>query len=259
MMKSKLDAIETRLQSLFENRFSIFGGQKRPPAHLARQLTNAIEDIFVRTQTGQTSPERLYLYLNPVEAEQWKRQSGWQDWFHQAITDSVEKTGLHFTHPPQIEILSDPSLSGEDIRVVPWYAENNITDTAVMHAFRPAGVPSTEAVPPARSFLILNGQNVYPLTTGVFNIGRREDNHLILDDPRISRTHAQIRITRNQVILCDLNSTGGTFINGERITQRALKPGDVISLAGLTLIYGEESTSTPPQTGRDTSEIISKP
>jgi pSer/pThr/pTyr-binding forkhead associated (FHA) protein len=66
------------------------------------------------------------------------------------------------------------------------------------------------------------------------------DNQLVIDDPRVSRLHALLRAVHGQHILCDLNSSGGTFINGQRITQQALRPGDVISLAGFTLIYGED-------------------
>jgi pSer/pThr/pTyr-binding forkhead associated (FHA) protein len=59
-------------------------------------------------------------------------------------------------------------------------------------------------------------------------------------DPRVSRAHAQIRAIRGQYVLFDLNSTGGTMVNGRRVHQCALKPGDVISLSGVPLIYGEE-------------------
>ena len=42
----------------------------------------------------------------------------------------------------------------------------------------------------------------------------------------------------------DLNSTGGTQVNGKPVHQSHLAPGDVISLAGLPLVYGQEDT--PP-------------
>ena len=41
-------------------------------------------------------------------------------------------------------------------------------------------------------------------------------------------------------VVFDLGSTGGTFVNGERIQQRALFRGDVLSLAGVELIFGQE-------------------
>jgi pSer/pThr/pTyr-binding forkhead associated (FHA) protein len=41
-------------------------------------------------------------------------------------------------------------------------------------------------------------------------------------------------------MLFDLNSSGGTFVNGQRIDQSILYPGDVVSLAGVTLIFGQD-------------------
>jgi pSer/pThr/pTyr-binding forkhead associated (FHA) protein len=93
---------------------------------------------------------------------------------------------------------------------------------------------------PGNAFLILQGMNIFPLKQSVVNIGRRLDNHVVIDDPRVSRNHAQLRAVRGHYILFDLNSTGGTYVNNERTTQSALNPGDVISLAGVMLIFGQD-------------------
>jgi pSer/pThr/pTyr-binding forkhead associated (FHA) protein len=90
------------------------------------------------------------------------------------------------------------------------------------------------------------------LNGGVVNIGRRPDNHLVIDDARISRLHAQLRLVRGRYMLFDLESTGGTFINGERIRQHTLRPGDVISLAGVPLVYGQDDDSA----GSDTQQLV---
>jgi pSer/pThr/pTyr-binding forkhead associated (FHA) protein len=52
-------------------------------------------------------------------------------------------------------------------------------------------------------------------------------------------------------MIFDLNSTGGTFVNGKRVTQSMLYPGDVISLAGVPLIYGQETSVVG-----DTQELL---
>ena len=70
-------------------------------------------------------------------------------------------------------------------------------------------------------------------------MGRLPDNSLVINDPRVSRHHAQLRCLNGEVVISDLNSSGGTFVNSIRITQKTLIPGDVISLAGFTLIFGE--------------------
>ena len=90
---------------------------------------------------------------------------------------------------------------------------------------------------------------MFQLTQAVINIGRRLDNTLVVDDPRVSRNHAQIRAIKGRFVLFDLNSTGGTFVNGQRTNQTVLYPGDVISLAGASLIFGQDN----PLMGRDLS------
>jgi pSer/pThr/pTyr-binding forkhead associated (FHA) protein len=94
---------------------------------------------------------------------------------------------------------------------------------------------------PANAFLILDGAQVYPLTQGVVNIGRRPDNHLVFEDGRVSRVHAQLRAIKGHFVIFDLDSSGGTFVNGSRTGQATLFPGDVISLAGVNLVYGQEA------------------
>ncbi len=91
------------------------------------------------------------------------------------------------------------------------------------------------------AFLIVSGDKVFPLDGAVVNIGRLPDNQLVLDDARVSRHHAQLRAVRGRYIVFDLDSTGGLFVNGQRVTQCPLHPGDVISLAGVSLIFGQET------------------
>jgi pSer/pThr/pTyr-binding forkhead associated (FHA) protein len=80
------------------------------------------------------------------------------------------------------------------------------------------------------------------------------DNQLVIDDPRVSRSHAQLRAIKGRYILFDLNSTGGTFVNGQRTNQSILYPGDVISLSGVPLIFGQDNPPARPDLA-DTSPL----
>ena len=109
---------------------------------------------------------------------------------------------------------------------------------------------------PEDAFVIVDGVKVIPLTAPLVRIGRRLENNLVLDDPRVSRTHAEMRAINGRYVLFDLNSTGGTFVNGLRITQTVIYPGDVISLAGVNLVYGQKNP--PPRIDlKDTSPLSS--
>lgn len=75
---------------------------------------------------------------------------------------------------------------------------------------------------------------VYPLEADVIALGREADNTIVLDNPRISRYHARLRISpTGTVLLEDLGSTNGTFIAGQPLlgVQR-LQPEETFNLAG---------------------------
>ena len=56
-------------------------------------------------------------------------------------------------------------------------------------------------------------------------------------------------------MIFDVGSSGGTFVNGERVTSRILKSGDVISLAGYSLIFTNEKDRDPIPDREITSEL----
>jgi len=79
----------------------------------------------------------------------------------------------------------------------------------------------------------------YPLEGLICTLGRAADNAIVLDSPRISRHHAQIRLLPGEAVIEDLGSTNGTWVNAQRLMgPHTLTPGDLIRLADyVTLEY----------------------
>ena len=61
-------------------------------------------------------------------------------------------------------------------------------------------------------------------------IGRSRDCDVMLDDPNISRRHAELRRENGQWVVADLASTNGVKVNGRRVQEAPLSPGDEITL-----------------------------
>ncbi len=66
-------------------------------------------------------------------------------------------------------------------------------------------------------------------------IGRVEDNTFPIPEASISSHHCEILLKGNEVVVRDLNSTNGTFINGDRVTESVLKPGQTLRLGQIEL------------------------
>jgi adenylate cyclase len=93
------------------------------------------------------------------------------------------------------------------------------------------------------------GRNfTFDLNKSEVSIGRELKNDLILDDPRVSRTHAFARKTEDGIVLRDLESGNGTFVNGFRIPANVdfkLADNDQIKMGSCSLTYQK---SDPLQT-----------
>jgi len=75
--------------------------------------------------------------------------------------------------------------------------------------------------------------------SGEITIGRVDGCDLQFDNRYTSSQHAELLITNDRIEIVDKNSANGTFVNGERISNRVLKPGDVVYIIGFKIIIGK--------------------
>ncbi len=248
-MNVNLEQLEARLKALIEVRLVStlpgFQVEDLVVQKLADSLKNNIE---VSEDGTKNLPNVFTLVVHPKSAERW-HDSKFINAMINSLTIVAEEAGLTFTVPPTISIVENSEQSEDQIAVLAsrqLESEEENTQGLTPTTDSPAS-KSDETPVPRDAFLIIDGVKVFPLTETVINIGRRLDNQLVIDDPRISRNHAQLRAINRRYIIFDLNSTGGTFVNAQRTSQSVLYPGDVISLAGVPLVFGQDN----PPTRRD--------
>ena len=109
-----------------------------------------------------------------------------------------------------------------------------------------------------KTYLIIN-QQIVPLGQNNVRLGRHLDNDIVLHENAISRFHAEIRYEDGKYVLYDQNSTAGSYINNQRIEHCILNSGDVISLAGLRIMFVNNDPGYINQTQRVTQALEKAP
>ena len=109
---------------------------------------------------------------------------------------------------------------------------------------------------------VLSGSSAgqsYELKVDSTTVGRVEDNAFQIADPSVSSHHCEILLKGADVVIRDLNSTNGSFINGERITESVLKPGQTLRLGQIELRIDDGSPMPAPSPSKPASASAPAP
>ncbi|RME17037.1 MAG: FHA domain-containing protein [Bdellovibrio sp.] len=107
---------------------------------------------------------------------------------------------------------------------------------------------------------LLNGSKAgktYSLKQGANIIGRSKEADIIFPDPGVSKKHAQIDVLADKIILTDLGSSNGTFVNGIQIRAQQIFPGDKIGIYNLIVEVVPVFEATVPTPG--SSQMAQQP
>ena len=248
-----LKELETRLQTLIEvDLLNVLPGRKVEDV-IIQKLAAAIQLNTISLGDGSAiAPDKFTLIMHPITSTKWHDEKLLTVLLH-SITTAAQEAGFRFTISPMITVSTNEKVGINDAEIAASHRTKSMAETNATPL--DTGNLDNGALP-ENAFLIVEGVKVFPLTLSVVNIGRRLDNQLIIDDPRVSRNHAQLRTIKGRYVVFDLNSTGGTFVNGQRTSQSVLYPGDVISLAGVALIFGQDNPPPRPDL-KDTAPLQS--
>lgn len=230
--------MELRLQSLVEGSLERVFPQTPAGITFTHQLVQSLREQVRTDESGRLSaPHTIVLYTDPEQEKVIRSYTGILDELSEQIEAAAVESGIHFSEPPVLLVKPDAVLSPGTLRFQfeTRFARPGTTDIL------PTVPGSHRTSIPQNAYLIIAGDQLIPLTQSVTNLGRRSDNQIVINDRRVSRQHAQIRLSENRYTIFDLQSSGGTFVNGIRVHQSPLRPGDVISLAGALIVFGMET------------------
>jgi hypothetical protein len=254
--RGRLSQVEQRIAQLVEGSFARLFADRLHPREVAVRLARAMDDTAEPSPDGPIAPDAYLVYLNPDDQSALSELHADLDrLLAEGLVEIATRAGLRLIQTPTVAIRPDPDLPLHSVVVEAYHTHSAGPATSVMEAIRDvADEPASAPARPRNAHLVLRGTEYIPLDKPIVTIGRRADNHIVIDDQRVSRAHVQLRIRFARYVVYDLNSKGGTYVNGHRITECILRPGDVISLAGVTLVYLEddESAANLPQASSDT-------
>lgn len=125
-------------------------------------------------------------------------------------------------------------------------------DVGALDPYLPPDVPAVLA-PGTGMLVVVRGPGAgsrYLLDRDETTIGRHPDAHVLLDDVTVSRDHARVRRSGRGFAVSDRASLNGTYVNGERIEERALVTGDEVQVGRFKLLYvGEPEADASPAGG----------
>jgi len=98
----------------------------------------------------------------------------------------------------------------------------------------------------------------HELTVDKTTVGRVEDNAFAITDPSVSSHHCEVLLRGTDVVVRDLNSTNGTYINGEKITEAPLKPGQILRLGQIELRLESAATTTVAKKPIDSTMVMQR-
>jgi len=113
----------------------------------------------------------------------------------------------------------------------------------------------------ARLLLLSEGftGRTYELKVEKTTVGRVSDNAFEIPEASVSSHHAEIILRGNDVVIRDLDSTNGTFINGEKITEAVLKPGQTLRFGTVELRLDTGDAPPPPARPGSPAAPVSRP
>ena len=251
---SVLRSLESKIASLVEGTFSRAFRSEVRPVEIARKLAREMEEHRAFSVSRTYVPNEYRVFLSPRDRERFADyEEALAGELAGYLLEHARRERLALVSRPVIEFETDDRLGlgefGIQTRVVqspqaeePPPEEEQAGRTMIYSAAGRIVEPLEER---ARSrvqtaLLVHDGKRLVVGPGGV-TLGRSRQSDVVLNDPNVSRQHAEIRPRGGSWVLTDLGSTNGSVLNGRRIEgPEVLKPGDEIEVGTSVITFEAE-------------------
>jgi hypothetical protein len=236
-MKSQhIAKLEAQLEQLIEGAFANLFGNRIQAQDIALRLARAMEDNLAPPHGHDAralAPDHYVIYTHPdVQAYLLEKHPQLPYFLAGHLTELATHNGYRLNGKPVIKILADSHLDTGELIITASHSNQASHSTEAMKRVE---LPSVRK--PPQSQLVIDQNRTLDLTEDIINIGRGLDNHIILDDPFISRHHVQIRLRFGVYMLFDAHSQSGTYVNEVQVKEHRLQSGDVIRIGKTHMLY----------------------
>ena len=201
------------------------------PVQLAKAAARAMEDAQVIGLHGAEVPNKYELQLAPDDLERFgDYASTLCDEVSRYLADYARDRGLRLVAEPRVELQPDADVRAGSVRAQARFVDlappaRREIDAAVegTRRLRLADLAEARAASPAvteRGMWLEDRLGLRaPLDSqmGIVRLGRATDNDVVIANQRVSRYHAQLRWVESSWLVYDLDSTNGTWVDGQRV------------------------------------------
>ncbi|MGZ4329810.1 MAG: FhaA domain-containing protein [Solirubrobacteraceae bacterium] len=248
---SVLRSLENKIADLVEGTFSRAFRSEVRPVEIARKLAREMEEHKSFSVSRTYAPNEYRVFLSPRDRERFADYEGaLAEELAGYLLEHARRERLVLLTRPTVEFETDDRLGlgefGIQTRMAPPEGQEDHEAPAEQSGRTMVYSTSERHSQPleerARSraqtaLLVLVGKRMVVGPAGA-TLGRSRKCDIVVDDPNVSREHAEVRPRGGSWVLRDLGSTNGSSINGRRTDgAEVLKPGDEIELGTSTMTF----------------------
>jgi hypothetical protein len=250
-----LKSIEAKIEGLFEGVFGRAFRTHVQPVELARKLAKEMDEHRAVSVSRVYVPNEYEIYLSTADREQFKSYGGSLiGELQEYLVEHARRESYVTITPPRVSLLTDDDLAIGEFGI----ATRTVEPTGAAQPEMPPAPAAAGQTMIYRSRAPVETQAVSPQELGVERelvtltfdgsehaveqrsvvLGRSRECDVRVDDPNVSRRHAEVRQEGATYWLVDLDSTNGTELNGRRVSRAKLADGDTITLGGTEIVFG---------------------